>query len=213
MRSARRSTRAVGEIEIDLDARVDAFSIDRSIAGDRARGATAAEATAARAMKAARTKAALKHLKTKRKRAKDKRKRRAARAASDAATAMAIDGALATGEGGGGEDEDDDDGRATTRGGDGDAGAGAGAGRMKQSAITARKRELRERIAELKSKRGKIGKKNFGKSEERKRLTLEIKKLERERASVCASTANAGGAIDEEEEDLVRADEDAEMVM
>ena len=70
---------------------------------------------------------------------------------------MAIDGALATGEGGGGEDEDDDDGRATTRGGDGDAGAGAGAGRMKQSAITARKRELRERIAELKSKRGKMG--------------------------------------------------------
>ena len=44
-------------------------------------------------------------------------------------------------------------------------------------------------------------------------MTLEIKKLERERASVCASTANAGGAIDDEEEDLVRADEDAEMVM
>ena len=57
---------------------------------------------------------------------------------------------------------------------------------MKQSAITARKRELRERIAELMSKRGKIGKKNFGKSLERKKLTEEIKRLTRERASVCA---------------------------
>ena len=158
-------------------------------------------------MKAARSKAELKQLKTKRKRAKDKKKRRAARAASDAATAMAIDGALATTGGGGGEDEDDgDDGRAT-RGGDG---GGGGAGRMKQSAITARKRELRERIAELMSKRGKIGKKNFGKSLERKKLTEEIKRLTRERASVCA---NAGGADEEEGEDLVRADEDAEMMM
>jgi len=159
-------------------------------------------------MKAARSKAELKQLKTKRKRAKDKKKRRAARAASYAATAMAIDGALATTGGGGGEDEDDgDDGRAT-RGGDG--GGGGGAGRMKQSAITARKRELRERIAELMSKRGKIGKKNFGKSLERKKLTEEIKRLTRERASVCA---NAGGADEEEGEDLVRADEDAEMMM
>ena len=49
---------------------------------------------------------------------------------------------------------------------------------MKQSAITARKRELRERIAELMSKRGKIGKKNFGKSLERKKLTEEIKKVD-----------------------------------
>jgi hypothetical protein len=160
-------------------------------------------------MKAARSRAELKQLKTKRKRAKDKKKRRAARAASDAATAMAIDGALATTGGGGGEDEDDgDDGRAT-RGGDG-GGGGGGAGRMKQSAITARKRELRERIAELMSKRGKIGKKNFGKSLERKKLTEEIKRLTRERASVCA---NAGGADEEEGEDLVRADEDAEMMM
>ena len=139
-------------------------------------------------MKAARSRAELKQLKTKRKRAKDKKKRRAARAASDAATAMAIDGALATTGGGG----------------------GGGAGRMKQSAITARKRELRERIAELMSKRGKIGKKNFGKSLERKKLTEEIKRLTRERASVCA---NAGGADEEEGEDLVRADEDAEMMM
>ena len=81
---------------------------------------------------------------------------------------------------------------------------------MKQSAITARKRELRERIAELMSKRGKIGKKNFGKSLERKKLTEKIKRLTRERASVCA---NAGGADEEEGEDLVRADEDAEMMM
>ena len=159
-------------------------------------------------MKAARSKAELKHLKTKRKRAKDKKKRRAARAASDAATAMAIDGARGgAGMGGGEDDGDDDDARATR--GDGD---GGGAGRMRQSAVAARKRELRARITELKSKRGKIGKKNFGKSEERKRLTLEIKRLERERASVCASTANAEDAVDAEK-DLVRADEDAEMVM
>ena len=70
-------------------------------------------------------------------------------------------------------------------------------GRARQSDRARRKRELRDRISELKSKRSKIGKKNFGKSEERKRLTMMIKELERERAAVCADDGGGGGGEDE----------------
>ncbi len=72
-------------------------------------------------------------------------------------------------------------------------------GRARQSDRARRKRELRDRISELKSKRSKIGKKNFGKSEERKRLTMMIKELERERAAVCADDGGGGGGEDEDE--------------
>ena len=73
-------------------------------------------------------------------------------------------------------------------------------GRARQSDRARRKRELRDRISELKSKRSKIGKKNFGKSEERKRLTMMIKELERERAAVCADDGGGGG---EDEDDAM----------
>ena len=192
-RANARSTREVRSTR-DRPRREVRRAIERSIASIGPRPRAAAPRETGDAMKAARSKAELKQLKTKRKRAKDKKKRRAARAASDAATAMAIDGALATTGGGRRRGR----GRRRRRARDARRRRRRrrrGAGRMKQSAITARKRELRERIAELKSKRGKIGKKNFGKSARAE--TLDSRRLRgwtRERASVCASTANAGGA-------------------
>ena len=153
-------------------------------------------------MKVARTKAQLKHLKTKRKKAADKKKRRQQHAAAVkhvsgalAAGDIVMDGAVA-----------DDDGDVNH--------ANVSTGRMKQSNLTARKRELRERIADLKSKRSKIAKKNFGKSDERKSLTIQIKELERQRAELVKSGGGGGGGggeIDEEEEDLVVDDEDEVM--
>ena len=76
-------------------------------------------------------------------------------------------------------------------------------GRARQRDRARRKRELRDRISELKSKRSKIGKKNFGKSEERKRLTMMIKELERERAGVCADEERGGGGGGEDEDDAM----------
>jgi len=153
-------------------------------------------------MKVARTKAQLKHLKTKRKKAADKKKRRQQHAAAVkhvsgalAAGDIVMDGAVA-----------DDDGDVNH--------ANVSTGRMKQSNLTARKRELRERIADLKSKRSKIAKKNFGKSDERKSLTIQIKELERQRAELVKSGGGGGGGggeIDDEEEDLVVDDEDEVM--
>ena len=138
-------------------------------------------------MKVARTKAQLKHLKTKRKKAADKKKRRqhasAKQLVSDALAAgdIVMDGTVAN------DDDVEDD----------VEDANVSSGRMKQSNLTARKRELRERIADLKSKRSKIAKKNFGKSDERKALTKKIKDLERERAELVKSGGSSGGGSDE----------------
>ena len=149
-------------------------------------------------MKVARTKAQLKHLKTKRKKAKEKRRRRRAREdATGGVMSMLVD------EGGGSAE--------TGEMGEGTSGVGGGAaaaakttgGRARQSDRARRKRELRDRISELKSKRSKIGKKNFGKSEERKRLTMMIKELERERAGVCADEERGGGGGGEDEDDAM----------
>jgi len=149
-----------------------------------------------RAMKVARTKAQLKHLKTKRKKAKDKKKRRAlARGTTAAADAFAR------------ASERDD-----VEGGGDDAREDVVSARVKRSAVTARKRELRERIAELKSKRGKIGKKNFGRGGERKELTAQIKKLEAERAALVGGGGgdeDDAGENDVEIDDVV--DEDVDM--
>ncbi len=153
-------------------------------------------------MKVARTKAQLKHLKTKRKKAADKKKRRQ----QHAAAVKHVSGALAAGD-------IVMDGAVADDGGDVNH-ANVSTGRMKQSNLTARKRELRERIADLKSKRSKIAKKNFGKSDERKSLTIQIKELERQRAELVKSGGGGGGGggeIDDEEEDLVVDDEDEVM--
>ena len=97
-------------------------------------------------------------------------------------------------------------------GGDERGGGGAAAkttttrGRARQSDRARRKRELRDRISELKSKRSKIGKKNFGKSEERKRLTMMIKELERERAAVCADEERGGGGGEDEDDAMMDAE-------
>ena len=149
----------------------------------------------ARAMKVARTKQALRHLKTKRKRAKDKRRRRATRGAGDETM-------VTTADGGGGERDGDDGTDALER-----------SARERRSAVTARKRELRARIDELKSKRGKIWKKNFGKSEERKALTRRIQALEKERAALNPSggSENGMGEDDGGGGDLIEADLDVEM--
>ena len=133
-------------------------------------------------MKVARTKAQLKHLKTKRKKAALKKKKRTERNRE----------ALLAAAGGMHEVSMED-------GVDAENGNGAGgmmmttttttSGRMKKSAVTNRKRELRERITDLKSKRSKIAKSNFAKRDERKALSEEIKRLERERAEL----AHGGG--------------------
>ena len=153
-------------------------------------------------MKAARTKAQLKHLKTKRKKAKEKRRRRRAREnATGGVMSMLVDeegGRAETGEMGEG-----------TNGGVGEGAAAAPTptrGRARQSDRARRKRELRDRISELKSKRAKIGKKNFGKSEERKRLTMMIKELERERAGVCADEERGGGGGEDEDDAMMDAE-------
>ena len=154
------------------------------------------------AMKVARTKAQLKHLKTKRKKAADKKKRRQ----QHAAAVKHVSGALAAGD-------IVMDGAVADDGGDVNH-ANISSGRMKQSNLTARKRELRERIADLKSKRSKIAKKNFGKSDERKSLTNQIKELERQRAELVKSGGGSDGNvgdIDGDEEDLVVDDEDEVM--
>lgn len=144
-------------------------------------------------MKVARTKAQLKHLKTKRKKAKDKKKRRALRHGTVAAAGKGDEVMRAVGD----------------AGTDGVVASGTEmSARMKKSALTARKRELRERIAELKSKRGKIGKKNFGRGDERKELTTQIKKLEAERAALLGG---AGGVGEDDGEDDYVADEDVDM--
>jgi hypothetical protein len=152
-------------------------------------------------MKVARTKAQLKHLKTKRKKAKEKRRRRRAREdATGGVMSMLVDeggGSAETGEMGEG-----------TSGGVGGAAAKTTTtgGRARQSDRARRKRELRDRISELKSKRSKIGKKNFGKSEERKRLTMMIKELERERAGVCADEERGGGGGEDEDDAMMDAE-------
>lgn len=144
-------------------------------------------------MKVARTKAQLKHLKTKRKKAKDKRQRRQARERTTGMMmAMRVDDAREGAETPVVEADVDEETRGT---------AAAPSGRARQSDVARRKRELRDRIAELKSKRSKIGKKNFGKSEERKRLTMMIKELEKERAAVCAGGGGDVGAEDEGDKD------------
>lgn len=154
-------------------------------------------------MKVARTKAQLKHLKTKRKKAKDKRQRRQARERTTGMMmAMRVDDATAEGAAAPMVETLDVD--EETRG----AAAAAPSGRARQSDVARRKRELRDRIAELKSKRSKIGKKNFGKSEERKRLTMMIKALEKERAAVCAGGGGGGAGA----EDDAEGDEDDAMV-
>ena len=79
-------------------------------------------------------------------------------------------------------------------------------GRARQRDRARRKRELRDRISGLKSKRSKIGKKNFGKSEERKRLTMMIKELERERAAVCADEERGGGGGEDEDDAMMDAE-------
>ena len=84
----------------------------------------------------------------------------------------------------GGTREAGEMGEETRTGGAAEATKTKTSGRARQSDRARRKRELRDRISELKSKRSKIGKKNFGKSEERKRLTMMIKELERERVLV-----------------------------
>jgi len=153
-------------------------------------------------MKVARTKAQLKHLKTKRKKAKDKRQRRQARERTTGMMmAMRVDDATEGPEAPMVETLDVDE---ETRG----TAAAAPSGRARQSDVARRKRELRDRIAELKSKRSKIGKKNFGKSEERKRLTMMIKELEKERAAVCAGGGGGGAGAEDEDE----GDEDDAMV-
>lgn len=153
-------------------------------------------------MKVARTKAQLKHLKTKRKKAKDKRQRRQARERTTGMMmAMRVDDATEGPEAPMVETLDVDE---ETRG----TAAAAPSGRARQSDVARRKRELRDRIAELKSKRSKIGKKNFGKSEERKRLTMMIKELEKERAAVCAGGGGGGAGAEDAEE----GDEDDAMV-
>ena len=109
---------------------------------------------------------------------------------------------------GGGEGGDGRDGGGDERG----VGVGTAAtptptrGRARQSDRARRKRELRDRISELKSKRAKIGKKNFGKSEERKRLTMMIKELERERAAVGADEERGGGGGEDEDDAMMDAE-------
>ena len=147
-------------------------------------------------MKVARTKAQLKHLKTKRKKAKDKRQRRQARERTTGMMmAMRVDDASEGAVGMVATDVDEEP-RETGTG----TGTGTG-GRARQSDVARRKRELRDRIAELKSKRSKIGKKNFGKSEERKRLTMMIKALEKGRAAACAGGGGGAGAEDTGDKD------------
>ena len=74
-------------------------------------------------------------------------------------------------------------------------------GRMKKSAVTNRKRELRERITDLKSKRSKIAKSNFAKRDERKALSEEIKRLERERAELAHGGGGAAAMMADGEDD------------
>jgi len=152
-------------------------------------------------MKVARTKAQLKHLKTKRKKAALKKKRRTERS-REAMLAAA----------GGMNEVSMEDGDEETVGeqedGNGTNGMGmrtTTSGRMKKSAVTNRKRELRERVADLKSKRSKIPKSNFAKRDERKALSEEIKRLERERAELArggggeaAMMADGGGGEDDD---------------
>jgi len=151
-------------------------------------------------MKVARTKAQLKHLKTKRKKAKDKRQRRQARERTTGMMmAMRVDDASEGAVGMVATDVDEEP-RETGTG----TGTGTG-GRARQSDVARRKRELRDRIAELKSKRSKIGKKNFGKSEERKRLTMMIKALEKERAAACAGGGTGAEDTGDEDDAMVDA--------
>ena len=149
-------------------------------------------------MKVARTKAQLKHLKTKRKKAALKKKRRTERS-REAMLAAA----------GGMNEVSMEDGDEETVGeqedGNGTNGMRTTSGRMKKSAVTNRKRELRERVADLKSKRSKIPKSNFAKRDERKALSEEIKRLERERAELArggggeaAMMADGGGGEDDD---------------
>ena len=108
---------------------------------------------------------------------------------------------------GGGSAETGEMGEGTSGGGGGAAAAAkTTGGRARQSDRARRKRELRDRISELKSKRSKIGKKNFGKSEERKRLTMMIKELERERAGVCADEERGGGGGEDEDDAMMDAE-------
>lgn len=151
-------------------------------------------------MKVARTKAQLKHLKTKRKKAALKKKKRTERN-RDALLAAAGGMNEVSMEDGVGDDDDEG-------AGEGNGALGMGtmtttSGRMKKSAVTNRKRELRERIADLKSKRSKIAKSNFARRDERKALSEEIKRLERERAELAqggggaaAMMADGGGEDD-----------------
>ena len=152
-------------------------------------------------MKVARTKAQLKHLKTKRKKAALKKKKRTERnreALLAAAGGMrevsmedgvdADDGVDAEGEGNGTVGMT---GMTTT----------TTSGRMKKSAVTNRKRELRERITDLKSKRSKIAKSNFAKRDERKALSEEIKRLERERAELAHGGGGAAAMMADGDDD------------
>lgn len=148
-------------------------------------------------MKVARTKAQLKHLKTKRKKAALKKKKRTERNRE----------ALLAAAGGMNEVSMEDGGAEEGNGGLGITGMTTTSGRMKKSAVTNRKRELRERITDLKSKRSKIAKSNFAKRDERKALSEEIKRLERERAELAhggggaaAMMADGGGEDDGDEE-------------
>lgn len=155
-------------------------------------------------MKVARTKAQLKHLKTKRKKAALKKKKRSER---NREALLAAAGGMNEVSMEDGDAADVDDGGAEK----GNGGLGIGmtttSGRMKKSAVTNRKRELRERITDLKSKRSKIAKSNFARRDERKALSEEIKRLERERAELAhggggaaAMMADGGGEDDGDEE-------------
>jgi hypothetical protein len=172
-------------------------------ADDRARRREEAnkQTNASIVMKVARTKAQLKHLKTKRKKAALKKKRRTERS-REAMLAAA----------GGMNEVSMEDGDEETVGEQDEANGTNGmgmrtttSGRMKKSAVTNRKRELRERVADLKSKRSKIPKSNFAKRDERKALSEEIKRLERERAELArggggeaAMMADGGGGEDDD---------------
>jgi len=74
-------------------------------------------------------------------------------------------------------------------------------GRMMKSKVTARKRELREKVNQLKSTRAKIPKSNFARREERKAIGEEIKALERERAELMRTMGGSGDGVGGEEEE------------
>jgi len=149
-------------------------------------------------MKVARTKAQLKHLKTKRKKAALKKKRRTERSREAMLAAAGGMNEVSMEDGDEETVEEQEDGNGTN-------GMRTTSGRMKKSAVTNRKRELRERVADLKSKRSKIPKSNFAKRDERKALSEEIKRLERERAELArggggeaAMMADGGGGEDDD---------------